>query len=90
MTASPSGCDYVITENAEAELQALDLYDHFRVQRVLDDLLVDPTVRRPTVSEQTGRQPGEPQFRIQVRDVAIYFDMANLYVAIVRSVRILR
>ena len=90
MTASPRGYDYVITENAEAELQALDPYDHFRVQRVLDDLLVDPTVRRPTVSEQTGRQPGEPQFRIQVRDVAVYFDMANLYVAIVRSIRILR
>ena len=90
MTASPSGYDYVITENAEAELQALDPYDHFRVQRVLDDLLVDPTVRRPTVSEQTERQPNEPQFRIQLGDAVVYFDMANPYVAVVRSIRILR
>ena len=90
MTASPRGYDYVITENAEAELQALDPYDHFRVQRVLDDLLVDPTVRRPTVSEQPERQPGEPQFCIQVGDAAVYLDMANPYVAVVRSVRVLR
>ena len=90
MTSSPRGYDYVITENAEAELQALDPYDHFRVQQVLDDLLVDPTVRRLTVSEQPEPKPGEPQFRIQVRNVVVYFDMANSYVAVVKSIRVLR
>lgn len=90
MTSSPRGYDYVITENAEAELQALDPYDHFRVQRVLDDLLVDPTVRRLTVSEQPEPKPGEPQFRIQVGNVVVYFDMANPYVAVVKSIRVLR
>ena len=88
MTSSPRGYDYVVTETAEAEIRLLDLFDQQRVGYALQDLLVDPTPRRPTISERLERQAGEPQFVLRLSDLAIYFDMENAYVAIIRAVRI--
>lgn len=88
MTSSPRGYDYVITENAEQEIRLLDTFHQQQVVYALNDLLVDPTVQRPTITEQQGRPAEEPQFVLKLGDLAVYFDMLNPYVALIRTVRV--
>ncbi len=88
MTFSPRGYDFVLTQHAEDQIDALSRFNQLEVGFALRDLLVDPTANRPTVTERTGRLAGEPQFVLRLRDVRIYFDMFNPHVSMVRAVRI--
>ena len=88
MSSAPSGFNYLITSSAQADIDALDMFNQMRLRYALETLLLDPTVRNPAISEQTNVAETEPQFVLRLRDLAVYFDLLNPLVAAIRRVRI--
>ena len=88
MTSNPRGYDFVLSDNARVEIAAFDKLLQLSIEYALNQLLLDPSPRNPLIFEQSEQPGRNPEFVMRFRNLAIYFEMENAYVAAIQSVRI--